>query len=420
MSAARELRAEIVAIGDELAHGHCLDTNSAWLARALEADGVRAARFHVVGDGTAEIAAVFAEAGARAAVVVATGGLGPTLDDRTRDAAAAAAGVDLVHDEAAWQEIVAWFARLGRTRVPPSNRRQASFPRGAEVLPNRCGSAPGFALGVGRSRLFVLPGVPPEMQAMYAEAVRPRVHALAGSRVATAFATLHVLGPSEAALGERLVEFMADGRNPAVGITASQGLLSVRVAARADQPAAAAELCARDAAALRALLGAELIAEGEESLQQAVVAALQRRHLEIAVAESCTAGMLMSALGDVPGASAVLAGGVVAYANEVKVRDLDVPRELLASHGAVSEPVAAAMAAGVARRFEVPAALAVTGIAGPGGGTPEKPVGTVCFGVRIEGTATTFSRRIADLGRDFVRRRATLEALAALLRQLRA
>ncbi len=417
----RMLRAEIVAIGDELAHGHCIDTNSAWLAQALEAEGFLAARYHVVSDLEVDIAAVLAEACARADVVVATGGLGPTLDDRTRDAAASAAGVSVVHDEAAWQQILAYFARLGRVQVPESNRRQAGFPIGAEVLANACGTAPGFAMRLRRALLCALPGVPKEMKAMFAADVLPRVRTLVGStRPVLAFAQLQVLGPSEAALGERIATFMQDGRNPTVGITASNGLLTIRVAARGETPAHADARCASDVASLRLLLGTDLVSEGEAPLQNVLTGLLLERRATLAVAESCTAGMLASALGDVAGVSSVFVGGVVAYANAVKERELFVPTALLAEHGAVSEPVAAAMAQGAARRFDVQVAAAITGIAGPDGGSAEKPVGTVCIATCIDGAVATFTRRITNLGREFIRRRATLEALAALIRRLRA
>jgi len=412
--------AEIVAVGDELTHGQCLDTNSAWLAAALERAGLRVRRFHVVGDGENDVAEVLRECCARAAVVVTTGGLGPTLDDRTREAAAAAAGVELRHDEAAWQQILAWFARLRRAAVPASNRRQASFPAGADGLPNACGTAPGFAMRCGQALLCALPGVPREMRAMFDAEVLPRVRELLGSGYRPAvFATLQVLGPTEAALGERLADLMVDGRNPAVGITASSGLLTVRVAARGDDAMEAEARCAADVAELRSRLGSDLVTEGDQPMQGALIQLLQQRRLTIAVAESCTAGMLASALGDVPGASEVLVGGVIAYRNDVKVRDLGVSPALLERDGAVSEGVAAAMAEGAAARFGVDVAVAITGIAGPDGGRPDKPVGTVCLASVAQSATETFTRKIVDLGRDFVRRRAVLEAIAALLRRLR-
>ena len=411
------LRAEILAIGDELTFGHCIDTNSAHIARALTGVGCTVGGFHVVSDTQADIEAGLLRASAHADVVVTTGGLGPTLDDRTRHAAAAAAGQELVHDEVAWQQILAYFARLQRLVVPESNRRQALRPAGAELLENRWGSAPGFALRLGRALVFVLPGVPREMYGMLEELVLPRVRTLPGGGAAAAtFAALKVLGPSEAALGERIAAFMVEGRNPAVGITASHGLLTVRIAARG---ADAEVLCAADRARLLTVLGDDFVCDGDAPLQVDVAARLRAGGKTLALAESCTAGLAAGALGDVPGVSAVLRGGVVAYADAVKIAQLGVDPALLAAEGAVSEPVAAAMAKGVAARLGADLGGAITGIAGPDGGTPEKPVGTVCFGLASRGEAIAWTRKIPDLGREFVRRRAVAELFAALIRHLR-
>ncbi len=409
------LRAEILAIGDELTHGHCIDTNSAHIASELTAVGCTVAGFTVVSDAQADIEAALRRLTARADVVVTTGGIGPTLDDRTRHAAAAAAGDELLHDEVAWQQVLAYFARLQRKVVPESNRRQALRPSSATVIANPIGSAPGFALPIGGGLVFVLPGVPREMRRMLEDAVLPQVRVrIGGDAVATSFATLQVLGPSEAALGERIAEFMLDGRNPAVGITASQGLLSVRVAAKGPDAVA---LRAADLDRLRPLLGDDLVCEGDVPLQVELVRRLRARGATLALAESCTAGMAAAAVGDVPGASAILIGGVVAYADATKVAMLDVDQGLLDAHGAVSEPVARAMAQGVVARLGAAIGGAITGIAGPGGGTEEKPVGTVCFAVVDGGDTVAWTRRIADLGREFIRRRAVSELFAALIRR---
>lgn len=411
------LRAEILAIGDELTFGHCIDTNSAHIARELTGVGCMVGGFHVVSDAQADIEAGLLRASAHADVVVTTGGLGPTLDDRTRHAAAAAAGDDLVHDEVAWQEVLAYFARLQRPVVPESNRRQALRPARAELLSNRWGSAPGFAQRLGRALVFALPGVPREMYGMLAELVLPRVRALPGGGAAAAsFAALKVLGPSEAALGERIAKFMVDGRNPAVGITASQGLLTVRIAARGPDAEALREA---DRAQLLPLLGDDFVSDGDAPLQFDLVERLQGIGKTLALAESCTAGLAAGALGDVPGVSAVLRGGIVAYANEVKVGQLGVGQALLKAEGAVSESVAAAMAVGAAARLGADLGGAITGVAGPDGGTPDKPVGTVCFALASRGEAMAWTRRIPDLGREFIRRRAVAELFAALIRHLR-
>jgi nicotinamide-nucleotide amidase len=405
--------AEVLAIGDELIHGAALDTNSKWLAGQLERLGVALHRFTVTSDDPAQLRSALAEACARADVVVATGGLGPTLDDRTRDVTAELLGGPLVFDPASWQQIQAYLHSRGRT-VPDSNRRQAMLPPGAVALANPVGTAPGFCVQVGRARLFALPGVPREMTRMAIDHVLPAVAALPGLQP-LAQRWLRILGPSEALLGERIEPFMVPGRNPAVGITATGGLLTIRIVGSAETAAAAGALCDATAAELRPLVSAWLFAEGEAELPDLVVQRFAAAARTLACAESCTGGLVASKLVDVPGASAVLGGGVVAYSNASKVELLGVPSALLAQHGAVSEAVAAAMAVGARQRFQTDLAIATTGIAGPDGGTPDKPVGTVCFGLASPAGARAWTLRIPDLGRAFVRDRAVFEVWRALL-----
>jgi nicotinamide-nucleotide amidase len=407
-------RAEVLSIGDELVHGALLDTNARWLARELEAAGALLQRFTIVGDDPALLRAAMAEACARADLVVATGGLGPTLDDRTRDAAADIAGGPLWFDERSWGLIQDYLH--GRRRpVPESNRRQAWFPPGATVIDNPIGTAPAFRVRLGCAELFALPGVPREMQRLVHDHVLPFVRALPGVQP-SAQHLMRVLGPSEALLGERIEPFMRPGRLPAVGVTVSSGLITIRIVGNGDSAAAAAAACAATAAELRPLLRDWLLAEGPDELHELAVQRLLARRLWLAVAESCTGGLLAGRVTDVAGASAVFRGGCVCYADEAKTALLGVDPALLAAHGAVSEPVAAAMAHGAAARMRADLALAITGIAGPGGGTKEKPVGTVCFGMWQQGAARAWTLRIPDLGRAFVRERAVIEALAAILR----
>jgi nicotinamide-nucleotide amidase len=407
--------AEILAIGDELVHGAMLDTNSQWIATELEDAGLVVQRFTVASDEPANLRAALAEACARADVVVTTGGLGPTLDDRTRDVIADLLGGPLSFHEASWLEIKGWLE--GRRRpVPESNRRQAMMPPGAEVLANPIGTAPGFRVRLGRAVLFVLPGVPREMRTMLQQHVLPAVSVLPGLSP-TARLWLRVLGPSEALLGERIAPFMVPGRNPAVGITASGGLLTVRVVATAANRAEAEAACAATAAELRPLLGEWLFAEGTSELHELIVHRFVAADLTLGLAESCTGGAIASRLVDVAGASAMFRGGVVAYSNESKQELLGVPAELLADHGAVSEPVAAAMAEGARARLGADVAVATTGIAGPAGGTAGKPVGTVCFALATAAGARAWTVRIPDLGRAFVRDRAVFEVWRALVRE---
>ncbi|MCB9876030.1 MAG: competence/damage-inducible protein A [Planctomycetes bacterium] len=405
--------AEVVAIGDELLHGALLDTNSKYVAGRLEQVGAVVHRFTVVGDEPGALEAVLAEACARADVVVTTGGLGPTLDDRTRDVAAQLCGGPLVFDEASWNGILEWFARHLR-KVPDSNRRQAMLPPGGAALPNAVGTAPGFRVRIGRAELFAVPGVPSEMRVMLQEHVLPALAARPDC-TPTVQRWLRVLGPSEAALGERIESFMVPGRDPAVGVTASGGLLTVRIVATAADRAAAEAKCDATAAELRPLLGDWLFAEGERELPELVCERFAAAGRTLAFAESCTGGLLAARLTDVAGASAVLRGGVVAYANEAKQDLLGVDPALLERHGAVSEPVVAAMAEGARRRFGADVAVATSGIAGPAGGTPDKPVGTVCFAVADAAGTRAWTSRIAALGRAFVRDRAVFEVWRALL-----
>ncbi|MCR9247152.1 MAG: CinA family nicotinamide mononucleotide deamidase-related protein [bacterium] len=413
MSAPEPKTAQLVAIGDELVHGSALDTNSKWLAGELERLGLVVRRLTVVGDDPDHLEQTIAAACAHADVVVATGGLGPTLDDRTREVVARILGVELEFHEPSWEHVRNWLTKRRRP-VPESNRRQAMLPTGGEVLANTTGTAPGFAITIERARLFALPGVPREMRTMFSDHVRPAVAALDGLQPTTDLRLL-VLGPSEAALGERLGDHMLPGRNPAVGVTASGGLLTVRIVATAPELAAAEALCEATAAELRPLLGDWLFAEGRAELPELVLARLRQLGHTLALAESCTGGQIAARLVASAGASDVLRGGIVAYHNDAKVDLLGVEPDLLAEHGAVSEPVVSAMAAGARERLGADLAAATSGIAGPGGGSAEKPVGTVCFALATPTDVRAWTLRIPDLGREFVRDRAVFEVFRALL-----
>ena len=409
--------AEILSIGDELIHGSNLDTNARWLAQLLERHGLAVERFTVVGDDPALLQRAMDEACRRADVVVATGGLGPTLDDRTRDVAAKLAGGPLWFDQASWQAILDYLRARNRP-IPDSNRRQAEFPPGAVVLQNPVGTAPAFRLRIHRAEMFAFPGVPREMKKLAEDHLAPWLEKLPGAQP-IAQQCLVVLGPSEALLGERIEPFMVAGREPAVGVTASGGLLTIRVVARGADLDAAQAACEATSAQIRPLLGEWLLAEGEATLQELAARRLVARNVTVAAAESCTGGLFSARLAEVPGVSAVFLGSVVSYANDVKVAALGVDPALLAQHGAVSEQVTAAMATGVCARLGARLGLSVSGIAGPGGGTVEKPVGTICFGLCLDGAVTTWTLRFPDLGREFLRERAAIELLAAILRHVR-
>jgi nicotinamide-nucleotide amidase len=404
------VRAVVLSIGTELVQGLSLDTHSAAISRELTGIGVEVLRHVTVGDETRAIAEALRLAAADADLVVATGGLGPTLDDCTRQALAEVMGVALVEDPAATVHLEGWAKVRGRT-LSPSNRIQTLLPRGATLLPNPVGTAVGIDARIGRTRVFCMPGVPVEMRTMLAGEVMPRLREAQGRRV-TILRTVRTYGMPESLLGERLADLMAPERHPHVGTAVHGGMIDVHVYA-SGTPAEAEALASADVATVRERLGPMVFGEGAETLETAVAALLARAGATIALAESCTGGLVAAKLVNVPGISDHLLEGVVAYANEAKVRDLDVPAALIEHHGAVSEPVARAMAEGVRRRAGADVSVGITGIAGPAGGTAEKPVGTVWFAV-ADDAGTQAARVIFTGDRAEIRERAANHALNML------
>ncbi len=403
----------IVSIGTELALGQTVDTNSAWLAQRLLRLGFRPTHHATVTDDEADIAAALRQAAGAADLVLVTGGLGPTADDLTRPALAAVAEVPLEEHAPSLDQIRAFFAARGR-EMPPANVVQALIPRGARALPNPVGTAPGIAITLGRTPCYALPGVPLEMRAMFTAAVEPELRARAAGGVLLC-RKLNTFGLGESELGARIADLMTRGRNPEVGTTAGYGVVGVRIYAAGADEAEAQRLLADTEAELRARLGDLVFGVDDETLAQVVGRQLRALGRTIGAAESCTGGMIAAALTDVPGSSAYFRGGAVTYANEAKTAILGVPTDLLAQHGAVSAPVAEAMAVGAAARFGTDYALAVTGIAGPAGGTPDKPVGLVFIALRTPAQNTVREFRFGhDAPRDVIRQRATHAALNLL------
>lgn len=402
MSAA--VRAWIVASGDELVEGRGLDTNSAWLARALEDLGVAVERFVVLGDDEAELRELARAASSEVELMIVTGGLGPTLDDLTRHALAAAAGVELQEDARALEELRTWFTSRGRA-FAESNRRQALFPRGAEILPNAAGSAPGFLLRCGPLLCAALPGPPREMERVFGDELRPRLERLLPQRVRRARARFHLFGLPEAAFADRCGEWMARDGDPLLGVTAHSGVLSAQLSSSDPQ-----RLAAR-AAELRARFGEWIFSEESNDLARVLGELLLARGITVATAESCTGGLLAQRLTQLPGISAVFGWGFVSYANAAKQDLLGVEPALLQSHGAVSLPVAEAMARGAAQRSGARLSISITGVAGPDGGTESKPVGLVCFATSFDGLVRSEERRFVVRGRDHIREFAAQTAL---------
>ncbi|MEZ6186227.1 MAG: CinA family nicotinamide mononucleotide deamidase-related protein [Planctomycetota bacterium] len=399
-------RASILAIGTELTAGALVDTNSAWLSTQLEGLGFRVVGHRACADVVEEIRRALGQACAEAEVVLVTGGLGPTSDDLTLEALAAEAGVPLEFHPRTWAEIEARFKAFGR--VPNSqNRRQANLPQGAQVYTNEAGTAPGVRLELHGARVYSMPGVPREMRWLWRTYVEAELAPLGPGALAEW--TFRTVGLAESVLGERMLPVEALGPLT-VRYNVEEARGTIVVSLRASDP----QLLARAQALSREVCGDYLCAEGADDLPAALVKDFAARGLTVAVAESCTGGRVASALTGVPGSSAVLLEGVVAYANAAKER-LGVDPALLAAHGAVSPEVAQALAHAVRARAGVDLAVGVTGIAGPDGGSEDKPVGRVYFHACAEGRELPLVRTFAGT-RGLIQTRATATALDLLRR----
>ena len=382
------MKAEIISIGSELTSGQNLDTNSQWLSLRLAEVGIPVGWHTTVADDLEANLDAFRVASGRAALVLATGGLGPTQDDLTREVLAKAAGVELVFDPASCDHIAALFRARGR-QMPERNRVQAMLPRGAEVLPNDRGTAPGVWMRLGNAHVAAMPGVPVEMHAMFEQQVRPRLARLGLGGGVLVQRKINTFGTGESAVEEKLLDLTRRGHVPEVGITVSDAVVSLRVLARAATDAEARAQIAPVEATIRARLGELVFGADDETLEESVVALLTAGRRTLAVAEGVTGGLVAELLTGVPGASAWFLGGVVAYDNRAKVDELAVPQPLLDEKGAVSPEVAEAMAVGCRTRWRSELAVSTVGVAGPSAAASDRPVGTVHVGLAWEGGAAT-------------------------------
>jgi nicotinamide-nucleotide amidase len=374
------MKAEVVSIGSELSSGVRLDTNGQWIAAQLAQIGIDVLYHSTVADDMEANLDVFAHARERADLVLVSGGLGPTKDDLTREALARLAGVDLQFHPPSLEWIESIFKMFNRP-MPERNRVQAMFPAGSEVIPNANGTAPGIWLRTGRTIFVCLPGVPREMKPMFVDWVVPRLRQEFSLGEVIVHRTIRSFGAGESQIEEMLGDLTKRGRHPEVGITASEATISLRVTAKAPDEATARQLIEPDARFIYEKLGELIFGEDEIELHHAVARELIAKKVTISTAESCTGGMLGQWLTDTPGVSAVYLGGFVTYSNDLKEKLLGVPRAILETQGAVSEECAAAMASGCRERTGSQIAVSITGIAGPGGGTAEKPVGLVYVGL---------------------------------------
>lgn len=368
---------EIIAIGTELLLGQLVDTNTPFIAHHLADAGIDVYATHVVGDNRARIAATISAALARADGVITTGGLGPTIDDVTTSAVCDALGLECERHAPTIARMERFFTSIGRP-MRENNRKQADLPRGSIILENARGTAPGF-IATGRDAKFVacVPGVPHEMKPMVAEQLIPHLRERFDDLDRIVTRVLHVIGLGESEIDHRIDDLFLAGENPKVAVLAHIGSCDVKIMAKAREERDARAMIAPLEEEVRKRLRGHVFGADDETLPQRILALTRERRWRIALAESCTGGRVAAALTAITGASETFVGGVVAYENEAKVAVLGVAAELIAKHGAVSEECARAMAAGARSRFGTELALATTGIAGPTGGTKEKPVGLV-------------------------------------------
>lgn len=378
-SGAGAMRAELIMVGTELLLGQIVDSNAAYLAEQLAAIGINVYHKTTVGDNWTRIAAALGQAFNRADIIITSGGLGPTDDDLTKEVLAAVTGRQLVLHEEALAQIEAWFQRQGRT-MPPRNRKQAMLPEGARFIPNSWGTAPGVVLETGTHVAICLPGVPRELRGMMESFVVPYLRERAGGGAVIRSRTLRFCGIGESDLEER-VRHLTRGSNPTVAPYAGSGEVKLRITARAANEEEAWRLIEPVERELEELAGEWLYGYDDDSLEGVVGRLFAERGLTLATAESCSGGLISHRITNVPGASRYFLGGLVTYSYRAKETLLGVSPATLRTHGAVSPQTAREMAAGVRRALGADVGLGVTGIAGPGGGTPEKPVGLVYLGL---------------------------------------
>lgn len=404
-------KAVIISIGNELTSGQALDTNSAWISQRLGEKGVSVIAHHTIGDDRAAIKAAILQAAEKAEIVIISGGLGPTEDDMTRFSLAGAMGAELVLDGPSLAHIERMFAAWNRP-MSHSNRIQAMIPAGASAIENNQGTAPGIKAKLGGSVVYVTPGVPREMKAMFEKHILPE---LDGGGDVILYEIVNLFGAGESVVGEKIQDIMQKTGPIVVGTTVAAGMVSVRIISAAPNRAESQRQIDETVAELRSRLGDCVVGVGNDATMPVVVGELlEKRGMTLATAESCTGGLIGKMLTDRSGSSAYYVGGIISYSNDVKHEQLGVPREMLMHYGAVSEQVAGAMACGVREKLHSDWGIAVTGIAGPTGGTDDKPVGLVYTALAGPGGVEVVKNTIPPHSREMIRLRSALVALDAL------
>lgn len=404
------MRAEIITVGTEILLGDIVNTNSRYLARELALLGIEVYYQGSVGDNEDRLLEAFGESLKRSDLVITTGGLGPTLDDITKEVAAKYFGQKMELNQKSWDEIREFMSKLDKSPTE-NNKRQAYFPKEATILKNNNGTAPGAIFKKDKKTIIVLPGPPREMVAMFEESVRPYLESLTEDILVSK--TLRLYGIGESKLETELLDVIKGQTNPTVAPYASDMEVTLRITAKAKSSEEATKLIGPMEESIRTRVGKYIYGEGDTSLDEVVSKILVEKNLKIAVAESCTGGMVSASLINYPGISSVFMEGLITYSNEAKMERLGVKKETLDKFGAVSEETAIEMAQGVCKKFNTNVGVSTTGVAGPRGGTDEKPVGLVYIGVCINGK--TKVKKLNLSGNRFkVRQRAAKEALNEL------
>ncbi len=409
------MRAEIVSVGTELLLGQIVDTNAAYMAKMLSYMGIAVYRRTTVGDNMERLVDALSAALQQNDLVITIGGLGPTMDDITRDGLAAAFHDTLVQDEEIAENLRRFFAERGAV-MTQSNLRQALVPTHGRALPNPNGTAPGLLFEKDGKIGIALPGPPNEFIPMTDNCVAPYLREKTGNSGTIRSRVLRVIGIGESMAEERVRDLMLSA-NPTVAPYAKVGEVHLRVTARAETPEEAEKMVEERAALVCERLGNAVYAHDDVTLEQAVAALLKQKQRTVAVVESCTGGMLAQRITDVPGSSALFLGGIVAYSNQAKTDFADVPAALLQEHGAVSRETAAAMAQGARLRFSADYGIGITGIAGPDGGTAEKPVGLVYIAL-ADSSSCRVEKGLFTGSRSVVRTRSVLTALNMIRQSL--
>lgn len=414
------IRSVLVAVGEELLLGRTVDTNGAWLGERLAELGAPVTEKATVGDVDASIREALRRGVERGRIVVFSGGLGPTEDDRTRAAVAEELGLPLELDEEILEALTARYRARGYQELPPANRKQALVPRGATPLPNPVGTAPGLLLRPGGALVALLPGVPRELKALFPAVAEEIRRAFGDALRPVHIRTLHTTGIPESVLAPRVEEAMAEApEGVEVAYLPDLTGVDLRLTVRDRSPEEADAALSRAEELLEPVVGDHRIPGESGELARAVLDALEARGWMLGLGESCTGGLVAKRLTDLPGASTVVAGGVVAYANAAKEELLGVSARELEAHGAVSAEVARALALGAARAFRVHCGVGITGVAGPGGGTVEKPVGTIYLAASV-GKRAEVEHHFFPGDREAIRIRSAQAALALLLRLVEA